>query len=44
MIERGNLACGCRYIQVSRAEWYQVVACPDHPMISRPLTEVPEDD
>ena len=44
MSERGDLACGCRDIQVSRTEWYPVVACPDHTMISRPLTEVPEDD
>lgn len=40
MNERAGLFCGCTYVQAG-GKWYQVVACPDHPMDMKPLDEVP---
>lgn len=51
MTERIDKSCGCAYIRpgTSRryddtSNWYQVIACPDHPMDMRPLSEVPAEE
>jgi hypothetical protein len=44
MSKRVDKPCGCAYISPAGPfppRWWQVIACPDHEMITKPLEEVP---